>query len=135
MIEVAIRSTPRRKPDRTPSPPITKIAISNPFMRVAAYTIAGAPSIPPPPAALKLRGSAALFGQRRFLCLNASMGSTCIDQLGRHVGEEVTLKGWLYNRRSSGKIHFLLLRDGSGICQCVASRADLGAESFELADH
>ena len=63
------------------------------------------------------------------------MGWTYIDQLSRHVGEEVTLKGWLYNRRSSGKIHFLLLRDGTGICQCVASRADLGAESFELADH
>src|SRR5215472_15223033 len=63
------------------------------------------------------------------------MGWASIDQLSRHVGEEVTLKGWLYNRRSSGKIHFLLLRDGSGICQCVASRADLGPESFEMADH
>ncbi len=63
------------------------------------------------------------------------MARTTIDQLSRHVGAEVTLNGWLYNRRSSGKIHFLLLRDGSGICQCVASRADLGAESFELADH
>src|SRR5579885_3152592 len=64
-----------------------------------------------------------------------SMLWTRIDQLGRHVGEEVGLKGWLYNRRSSGKIHFLLIRDGSGICQCVASRADLGGESFEMADH
>src|SRR5208282_3674394 len=63
------------------------------------------------------------------------MDGTFIDQLSRHVGAEVTLKGWLYNRRSSGKIHFLLLRDGSGICQCVASRADLGTESFEAADH
>jgi asparaginyl-tRNA synthetase len=63
------------------------------------------------------------------------MGWTHIDELSGHVGQEVTLKGWLYNRRSSGKIHFLLLRDGTGICQCVASRADLGAESFEAADH
>jgi asparaginyl-tRNA synthetase len=63
------------------------------------------------------------------------MGSTAIDQLGGHVGEAVTLRGWLYNRRSSGKIHFLLLRDGTGVCQCVASLADLGAESFEMADH
>jgi asparaginyl-tRNA synthetase len=63
------------------------------------------------------------------------MGWVYIDQLGRHVGEEVTLKGWLYHRRSSGKIHFLLLRDGTGICQCVASRAELGAETFEMADH
>ena len=37
------------------------------------------------------------------------MDRTCIDQLSGHVGAEVTLKGWLYNRRSSGKIHFLLL--------------------------
>ena len=63
------------------------------------------------------------------------MGPAYIDELSRHVGEEVTLRGWLYNRRSSGKIHFLLLRDGTGIWQCVASRADLGAESFETADH
>jgi asparaginyl-tRNA synthetase len=58
-----------------------------------------------------------------------------IEALGQHVGQEVTLKGWLHNRRSSGKIHFLQLRDGSGICQCVASRAEVGAEAFERADH
>jgi asparaginyl-tRNA synthetase len=58
-----------------------------------------------------------------------------IDQLSRHVGEEVTLRGWLYSRRSSGKVHFLLVRDGSGICQCVASVGDIGAESFAAADH
>jgi len=58
-----------------------------------------------------------------------------IDELSRHVGEEVTLKGWLYHRRSSGKIHFLVVRDGTGLCQCVASRADVGAECFEAADH
>src|SRR5215469_18540164 len=58
-----------------------------------------------------------------------------IEELGRHVGEEVTLKGWLYNRRSSGKIHFLLVRDGTGLCQCVASLADVGAEAFAAADH
>jgi len=58
-----------------------------------------------------------------------------IEDLGRHIGEEVTLKGWLYNRRSSGKVHFLLIRDGTGICQCVASRADIGTEAFAEADH
>jgi asparaginyl-tRNA synthetase len=58
-----------------------------------------------------------------------------IDELGRYIGEEVTLRGWLYNRRSSGKVHFLLIRDGAGICQCVASLADLGAEAFAQADH
>ncbi len=58
-----------------------------------------------------------------------------VDELSRHVGEEVTLRGWLYNRRSSGKIHFLQLRDGTGICQCVATLNDLGAEAFAAADH
>jgi asparaginyl-tRNA synthetase len=58
-----------------------------------------------------------------------------IEDLGGHLGEEVTLKGWLYNRRSSGKVHFLLIRDGTGVCQCVASINDLGAEAFAAADH
>ena len=58
-----------------------------------------------------------------------------IDALGGHGGEEVTLRGWLYNRRSSGKVHFLLIRDGTGICQCVASVKDVGAEAFAAADH
>jgi len=58
-----------------------------------------------------------------------------IEDLGRYLGQEVTLRGWLYNRRSSGKIHFLLIRDGTGVCQCIASRADIGAEAFAEADH
>src|SRR5438094_115959 len=57
-----------------------------------------------------------------------------IDQLKDHVGAEVTLKGWLYNKRSSKKIHFLQVRDGTGIVQCVASREDVGEESFARAD-
>ncbi len=63
------------------------------------------------------------------------MGRVYIEELSRHVGEEVTLSGWLNNRRSSGKIHFLQLRDGTGICQCVATLNDLGAEAFAAADH
>jgi asparaginyl-tRNA synthetase len=63
------------------------------------------------------------------------MGAVYIEDLGGHLGEEVTLRGWLYNRRSSGKIHFLLVRDGTGVCQCVASLADLGPEAFAQADH
>src|ERR1700756_1935090 len=63
------------------------------------------------------------------------MSAVRIEDLGRHVGETVTLHGWLYNKRSSGKLHFLLVRDGTGICQCVASKADLGDEAFLAADH
>jgi asparaginyl-tRNA synthetase len=63
------------------------------------------------------------------------MARAYIEELGGHVGEEVTLTGWLYNRRSSGKVHFLLIRDGTGVCQCVASLSDLGPEAFAAADH
>ncbi len=47
------------------------------------------------------------------------MNQTYINELKNHIGEEVTLKGWLYNSRSSGKLVFLQLRDGTGIVQCV----------------
>ena len=56
---------------------------------------------------------------------------TSIDDLGSHVDEEVQIQGWLYNRRSKGKIHFLILRDGSGICQAVAFKGDLEEALFE----
>ena len=47
------------------------------------------------------------------------MNQTYINELKNHIGAEVTLKGWLYNARSSGKLAFLQLRDGTGIVQCV----------------
>jgi asparaginyl-tRNA synthetase len=58
-----------------------------------------------------------------------------IEDIGRHEGEDVTIKGWLHNRRSSGKIHFLILRDGSGFIQGVMSKAAVGDEMFKAADH
>jgi asparaginyl-tRNA synthetase len=58
-----------------------------------------------------------------------------IEEIGKHEGEEVTIKGWLHNRRSSGKIHFLILRDGTGFIQAVVSRAAVGDDLFKLADH
>jgi asparaginyl-tRNA synthetase len=58
-----------------------------------------------------------------------------IEDIGRHEGEEVTIKGWLHNRRSSGKIHFLTLRDGSGFIQAVMSKAAVGDDRFKAADH
>src|SRR6202162_2457482 len=69
------------------------------------------------------------------ICLNGHMARVYIEELSQHVGNEVTLKGWLAGKRSSGKIHFLQVRDGTGVCQCVASLADLGAENFAAADH
>jgi asparaginyl-tRNA synthetase len=58
-----------------------------------------------------------------------------IDDIARHAGEAVTLRGWLHNRRSSGKIHFLTLRDGTGFIQCVMSKQAVGEEAFKQADH
>jgi asparaginyl-tRNA synthetase len=58
-----------------------------------------------------------------------------IEDIGRHEGETVTIKGWLHNRRSSGKIHFLIVRDGTGFIQGVMSKAAVGDELFRAADH
>jgi len=52
------------------------------------------------------------------------MKQTYINQLTDHIGHEVTLKGWLYNTRSSGKLVFLQLRDGTGIVQCVVFKGN-----------
>ncbi len=57
-----------------------------------------------------------------------------IEELSRHVGESVTLKGWLFQKRSSGKIKFLVLRDGTGYLQCVAFVKNVSAELFEACD-
>ncbi len=59
--------------------------------------------------------------------------NTIITKLKQHVGTEVQLKGWLYNKRSKGKIHFLEIRDGSGIVQGVMSTGDVDEETFALA--
>ncbi len=58
-----------------------------------------------------------------------------IEDIASHEGQAVTIRGWLANRRSSGKIHFLQLRDGSGFVQAVMSKAAVGAEVFTQADH
>ena len=58
-----------------------------------------------------------------------------VADIGRYEGREVVLRGWLYNKRSSGKLHFLQLRDGSGVVQCVVFKGDVEAELFERCDH
>src|SRR3979490_2441839 len=58
-----------------------------------------------------------------------------IEDIGTHEGQAVTIQGWLHNRRSSGKIHFLTLRDGTGFIQAVMSKATVGDELFTAADH
>ena len=52
------------------------------------------------------------------------MGKTYIADLVDHVGKEVILNGWVYNKRSSGKIWFLILRDGTGCLLYTSDAAD-----------
>ena len=54
-----------------------------------------------------------------------------IHQLSEHAGKEVELRGWLANKRSSGKIGFLQVRDGSGRVQAVVSRSEVSDESWQ----
>lgn len=56
-----------------------------------------------------------------------------IKDLPKLVGKEVTLKGWLFNKRSSGKVKFLILRDGTGYLQCIVFKGNVSEEVFELA--
>ncbi len=63
------------------------------------------------------------------------MSWVSIEDIAQHDGREVTLKGWLYNKRSSGKLHFLQVRDGTGILQCVVFKQEVPAEQFALTDH
>lgn len=59
---------------------------------------------------------------------------TYISDLSKHVDQEVTLHGWLYNKRSSKKVKFLILRDGTGYLQCVTFIGNVSEEVFNLAD-
>jgi asparaginyl-tRNA synthetase len=58
-----------------------------------------------------------------------------IDKIGEYVGATVSIKGWLHNRRSSGKIHFLVVRDGTGFLQVVMGKNDVPEDTFRAADH
>ncbi len=60
------------------------------------------------------------------------MKQTYINKLSEHVGEEVTLCGWLYNLRSSGKLMFPQLRDGTGVVQCVMLKKEVSPEVWEI---
>ncbi|MCE5185289.1 MAG: asparagine--tRNA ligase [Planctomycetaceae bacterium] len=54
-----------------------------------------------------------------------------INQLGGFEGHQVRLDGWLYNNRPSGKVQFLMVRDGTGLCQCVLEAGAVDEETFE----
>ncbi len=58
------------------------------------------------------------------------MAVAYIEDIAQHVGREVTIRGWLRTRRSSGKIQFLVIRDGTGDVQAVVSKAAVGDDLF-----
>ena len=56
-----------------------------------------------------------------------------IEKLSEVEGKEVTLRGWIQNKTGKGKLQFILLRDGTGICQCVVFKDNLSEEIFNEA--
>ena len=56
-----------------------------------------------------------------------------VTDIASYVGQDVTLRGWVYNRTDKGRLQFIQLRDGSGIVQCVAFKKDMDPAAFEIA--
>lgn len=61
----------------------------------------------------------------------SSMSATTIAEIGQHEGQSVTLKGWLYNLRESGKLLFPIFRDGTGVIQGVIPKSAVPPEVFD----
>src|SRR5438874_2464691 len=57
-----------------------------------------------------------------------------IKELPQHIGEKVTVNGWLYNKRTSGKLQFPIIRYGSGYLQCVVFKKEVSEETWKAAD-
>ena len=57
-----------------------------------------------------------------------------VQELAAHAGQDVTLKGWLYNKRGSKQLLFLLLRDGTGLVQCVVAADSVDGDAWRVAD-
>jgi asparaginyl-tRNA synthetase len=57
-----------------------------------------------------------------------------IKELPQHVGEKVTINGWLYNKRTAGKLQFPIVRDGSGYLQCVVVKKEVSEETWRAVE-
>ena len=57
-----------------------------------------------------------------------------IKDIAKYEGKEIKLQAWLYNKRSSGKLHFLQLRDGTGEIQAVVFKGNVSEDVFAMAD-
>ncbi|MEE8161054.1 MAG: asparagine--tRNA ligase [Acidobacteriota bacterium] len=62
------------------------------------------------------------------------MSHAYIEDIGQHVDQEVTIKGWLYNKTDKGKLHFLMIRDGTGVIQAVVFQNNVSSHVFEETD-
>ncbi|MEP6802820.1 MAG: asparagine--tRNA ligase [Acidobacteriota bacterium] len=62
------------------------------------------------------------------------MDTTAISHIGEKTGTTASVRGWLYNRRSSGKIQFLIVRDGTGYLQAVVPKVEVAPEVWEAAE-
>ena len=62
------------------------------------------------------------------------MDKVYISDVSKYDGQEVTVRGWLYNKRSSGGVWFLLVRDGTGMIQSVVSKTDVSDETFQACE-
>src|SRR6476619_4068224 len=62
------------------------------------------------------------------------MSTVRIKDLPKHIGETVTINGWLYNKRTSGKLQFPIVRDGSGYLQCVVFKKEVTEETWKAAE-
>lgn len=62
------------------------------------------------------------------------MNKVRINQLSNHVGKPVVIEGWIYNKRSSGKLQFPIVRDGSGYVQGVLSKKDVDESIWKAAE-
>src|SRR6267378_1823625 len=66
--------------------------------------------------------------------IRAPMLTVRIKELPQHVGQKVTVNGWLYNKRTSGKLQFPIIRDGSGYLQCVVFKKEVSEETWKAVE-
>src|SRR5262245_4737625 len=109
----------------------------------AACGLAPSPANPAPPSAIPTPCGAQQPGQVPEPSRPRQVASAIerwmesqvyVGDIARHEGQEVLLRGWLYGKRSSGKLHFVQLRDGTGTIQCVVSRKDVPEAAFAAAE-
>src|SRR6185503_21371343 len=70
----------------------------------------------------------------REAIIRRPMETVRIKDLPKYVGQKVTVNGWLYNKRTSGKLQFPIVRDGSGYLQCVVVKKEVSEETWKATD-